>query len=70
MSREENIKIFEDTQHLCDTNDRLKESIKNSRKNQKLILENDDFSVDENVLNKYTEPANIIVNQKRSCQFL
>lgn len=66
MSREENIKIFEDTQYLCESNDRLKESIINSRKNQKLILENDMISEDEIHLEKYQTPAKVIVSKKRS----
>ena len=66
MGRQENIEIFEDTEKLCKTNDKLKASIQNSRKNQKLILENDELSIDENALNKYITPAKVVVSQKRS----
>ena len=40
MGKQENIKIFEDTETLCKTNSSLKQSIKNSICNQKLILQN------------------------------
>ena len=37
MGKQENIKIFEDTETLCKTNSSLKQSIKNSICNQKQI---------------------------------
>jgi len=40
MGKQEKIKIFEDTETLCKTNSSLKQSIKNSIRNQKLILQN------------------------------
>ena len=41
MGKQENIKTFEDTETLCKTNSSLKQSIKNSICNQKLITRND-----------------------------
>ena len=64
MSREENAAIFEDTERLCKTNPKLKESIMKSTAQQKLILEGDSLlQTDKNI---YTEPAQVIVSKKRS----
>ena len=38
MGREENAVIFRDTEEMCRTHPRLKETIELSRRNQKLIL--------------------------------
>ena len=48
MSREENVEIFRDTERLVKTLPQLKEAVRNSTENQKLILETDkDYGVDK-----------------------
>ena len=64
MGREENIIIFNDTEKLCKTNEKLKESIDNSIKKQKLILEADNIPAPD--LKKYQARAKLIVSQKRT----
>ena len=39
MSSFENMEIFEDTKRLCETNERIKDALVRSVKNQKLIME-------------------------------
>lgn len=64
MGRTENVTIFQDTQKLCRTNSRIKESLTNSISNQKLVLENEQLgTVEKNV---FEVPANIIVSKKKS----
>ena len=41
MGREENLAVFQDTEHRCKMNQRLKEGIARSVAEQKLILEGD-----------------------------
>ena len=64
MSREDNVSIFQDTERMCKENTRLKAAIRNSIKNQKLILEND--TIPEIDKKKYVEAAQVIVSKKRS----
>lgn len=64
MGRTENVAIFQDTERLCSTNIKLKESIKNSREGQKLILETDTITISSK--EKYSENAKVIVSKKRS----
>ncbi len=64
MGREENIIIFNNTEKLCKTNEKLKESIDNSIKKQKLILEADKIPAPD--LKKYQARAKLIVSQKRT----
>lgn len=64
MGREENVEIFLDTENLCRTNKRLKESLKQSIKNQKIILEKSPFQAPDKMI--YSEKAEIIVSKKRS----
>ncbi|MCR4597685.1 MAG: TIGR02452 family protein [Acetatifactor sp.] len=65
MGREENLAVFQDTEHRCKTNQRLKEAIVKSVAEQKLILES--YSV-ENALgkNRYQNAAKVVVSKKRS----
>ncbi len=63
MGRPENIEIFNDTIKHCESNEKLKEAIKNSIKNQQLILENDEVNILEN---KYDTEVKIIVSKKRT----
>lgn len=64
MSREENVIIFNETQKICKTDEKLKEAIKQSSVGQRLILETDEFSAPtrERFLNK----AKVVVSKKRS----
>lgn len=64
MSREENIQIFNETERICKSDNRLKEAIKNSTAHQKLILEIDEFSAPKRDV--YAEKAKVIVSKKRS----
>ena len=59
MGREENIIIFNDTEKLCETNEKLKESIDNSIKKQKLILETDKIPAPDLKSRPYFMEANL-----------
>ena len=48
MSREDNVAVFEDTKKACNTNKMLVEAVKNSIKNQEVILEGDSYAVVNN----------------------
>lgn len=60
----ENIEVFEDTKKLCETNGKIRESIAQSVKNQKLIPEWSDLPDVEK--SSFSEHANIIVSAKRT----
>ena len=60
----ENIEVFEDTKKLCETNGKIRESIAQSVKIQKLILEWNDLPDVEK--RRFPEHANIIVSAKRT----
>lgn len=64
MGREENRKIFQDTEQLCKTNSCVKLSIKHSVESQQLILESD--AIQEFDKKRYNEPAKVAVSKKRS----
>jgi len=64
MGREDNVAIFEDTEKLCKSNAKLKETIKASIANQKIILEGDTISDVEKLV--YPQKAKVIVSKKRS----
>ncbi len=64
MGREENVKIFQDTERLCRTDQRLKDSVAASVKAQKLILESD--TLPEVKLDLYDTPAEVVVSKKRT----
>ena len=63
MSREDNIRIFKDTEKLCKTNQTLVKAWKNSSENQKLFLEKDEIACEKNL---YESAAKIIVSKKRT----
>ena len=64
MGREDNREVFKDTERLCKSDPRIKESTKHSLKGQKLILEEYSFTnVKKDI---YTEPAQVLVSKKRS----
>lgn len=64
MSREDNVAVFEDTKKACNTNKMLVEAVKNSIKNQEVILEGDSYAIDSD--KRYTEKARIVVSKKKS----
>ena len=64
MGRNKNIAIFKDTEKLCRTNKRIKESLENSIKLQKLILEGDKIKTPE--LTLYDTEARVLVSRKRT----
>ena len=64
MGRNENIAIFKDTEKLCRTNKRIKESLENSIMLQKLILEGDKIKTPE--LTLYDTEARVLVSRKRT----
>lgn len=64
MGRDENVAIFQDTEKLCKTNERLKASVQNATDKQKLILESDEVKVGK--LDIYAQPAKVVVSKKRS----
>ena len=63
MSREDNIRIFKDTEKLCKTNQTLVKAWKNSSENQKLFLEKDEIACEKNL---YESAAKIVVSKKRT----
>ena len=64
MSSFENVEIFEDTKRLCETNERIKDALVRSVKNQKLILEGMELvSADKS---RFTEESKIVVSTKRT----
>ena len=60
----ENIEIFEETQKLCETNGKIRESLERSVKNQKLILEGVDIPAVDKA--RFTDEAKIVVSTKRT----
>ncbi len=64
MGREENLSVFTDTERLCKTNAKLIQSIKASTNGQKLIMETDDFLMQDKEI--YDNPAKVIVSKKRT----
>lgn len=63
MSREDNVKIFKDTENLCRRNPFLLQAWKESSKKQKLILETQAIDCEKNL---YEKAAKILVSKKRS----
>ena len=70
MGREENVAVFQDTEHWCKTNQRLIEGIAKSIVGQKLILEwegvEDAFQGKALEKNRYKDVAKVVVSKKRS----
>ena len=64
MSREENVIIFNETEKICKTNEKLKEAIKQSSAGQRLILETDEFSAPTR--ERFSDKAEVVVSKKRS----
>lgn len=66
MAREDNIRVFEDTQALCRTNKKIVESLKASLADQELILEKD--VLPEPDRNRYEKKTHIVVSKKRTLE--
>lgn len=64
-NREERILIFEDTERMCSSNEKLVESIIKSKQKQQLILEED---IIEKGHQKYDKPVEVIISKKRSLE--
>ncbi|MBE5858530.1 MAG: TIGR02452 family protein [Butyrivibrio sp.] len=64
MGREENVKIFNDTEKICKENKTLKEAINLSTQKQQLILEKD--SLPEINRERFEERAKFVISKKRS----
>lgn len=68
MRMYENIVIFRDSMTQCGNNDRLKKSIEETIKNQKVILESDDIKLDADLYARYEEEASIRISGFRSME--
>ena len=66
MGREENVKIFDDTEKLCKTNERLKEALKKSREEQYFLAEDAKLQVSDK--KKYANPCIVKVSKKRTLE--
>lgn len=66
MSRETNVAVFQDTEKLCKTNQKLVESVKNATAGQKLIPEGMELSDVNSEL--YELPATVVVSKKRTLE--
>ena len=66
MGRSENAAVFQDTEKLCKTDNKIAEAVKKSTAGQKLILEKDVREKPE--LHRYEEPAKVIVSKKRTLE--
>ena len=64
MSKPDNITVFQNTEYLCNNNQKLIGSIENSRSLQSLILENEELPpIDKNI---YDTKAQVVVSKKRT----
>ena len=66
MGREDNIRIFHETEKLCKENLRLSEAISKSVKAQIVVSEKDVLADVEKKI--YKDPAEIVISQKRSLE--
>ncbi|MDD6657518.1 MAG: TIGR02452 family protein [Lachnospiraceae bacterium] len=67
MSREENVRIFENTKRICEGNEKIKKAIRMSTGDQCIVYENDaKGEFPHAVDHKYEEKAKIVVSKKRS----
>lgn len=63
MTRDERVRVYKDTKRMCDTHPKLQASISTSIQGQRIIRESKELLKPPA---KYSEPAQIIVSQKRS----
>ena len=66
MNRYDNVTVFNDTESLCKSNPKLRDSVRNSIRTQKLICEAD--KIPKADINKYDTAANVVVSAKRTYQ--
>lgn len=66
MRREENIRVFQDTERLCKGNLKLCEAISKSIKKQKMVSERDSLPELEKII--YQDTAEIVISRKRSLE--
>ena len=64
MSRDDNVRVFEDTEAMCKGNDRLKESIEKAVAGQRMISAGESISIPE----KRFEDTLVKVSKKRSME--
>lgn len=68
MGRNENISIFQDTERLCKTNEKLIQAVRYSSKNQKLILESKAYTVSDRAGKSKEAAASLTVSKKRTLE--
>lgn len=66
MSREDNVKIFEDTRRQCEENEKLKKAIRNATGEQFVLYETDKIEFSDSTDHKYEEKAKVVISTKRS----
>ena len=64
MNAYENVEIFEDTKRLCEKNEKLKASVAESVKGQKLIPESEKLPVVDK--KRFSDEAKVTVSTKRT----
>lgn len=64
MNAYENVEIFEDTKRLCEKNEKLKASVAESVKGQKLISESEKLPVVDK--KRFSDEAKVVVSTKRT----
>ena len=64
--RTKNVEIFRDTEKLCKENDKLRNAVYNSGKNQYIVQESDRIATDS--APRFEAPAKVIVSGKRSLE--
>ena len=64
MNTYENVEIFEDTKRLCEKNEKLKASVAESVKGQKLIPESEKLPVVDK--KRFSDEAKVTVSTKRT----
>ena len=66
MGREENIRVFQDTERFCKENLNLREAISKSIKKQKMVSELEPLPELEKRI--YRDTADIVISKKRSLE--
>lgn len=64
--RELNIRVFNDTKSLCETNKKLRDSIHKSNNAQYIVSENEDFEVTKQ--HRFENEATVLVSKRRSLE--
>lgn len=65
-TRELNIRVFNDTKSLCETNKKLRDSIHKSNNAQYIVSENEDFEVTKQ--HRFKDEAKVLVSKRRSLE--